>query len=179
MAETVTFEHVDELLRDYLARLSPLLPKKFNGQPPAIDVRLNRRMRSVLGRAYIEEARIELNERLLKKYPEELPPTLAHELSHIIAPIVYGRNGYFHRIGWKKIMNTLGFEATRTHSLDVDEFKRTQKILGWAVCGCPGRQHPIRARVYRNMRRRRRYLCLKCKQELKPLPGTSCRETVK
>ncbi len=165
--EEITVESVNTLLQGYFVRLSPLLHKKFKGQLPHVQVLLNSRMRSVLGRAFIEESRIELNERLLKKYPEELAPTLAHELAHVIAPILYGRNGYFHRLGWKRIMEELGFEPTRTHSLDVAEFKRPQRILGWATCGCVGRRHPIRARVYNNMKHRRRYACLKCKQDLK------------
>ena len=165
--EEITTEHINDLLQNYFDRLFPLLEKKFKGEIPSVQVRLNSRMRSVLGRAYIEDRRIELNERLLKKHPEELAPTLAHELAHVIAPVLYGRNGYFHRLGWKKIMTALGFEPTRTHSLDVDELKRPQRILSWATCGCPGRKHPIRARVYRNMKRHRHYACLKCKQTLK------------
>lgn len=160
-------EAVEALLSVYMQRLAPLLAQKLKAEWPRIHVRFNTRMRSTLGRAYIDENRIELNIRLLERYPHELEPTLAHELAHLIAPKLFGRKGLCHDDGWKQIMSLLGFAPNRTHSLDVAGLKRAQKILGWAECGCPGRRHPLRSRVYRNIQRRRRYACLRCKQELR------------
>ncbi len=164
---TFNSETIESLLSTYMQRLAPLLAQKLKIEWPSVRVRFNTRMRSALGRAYIDENRIELNIRLLERFPQELEPTLAHELAHLIAPKLFGRKGLYHDEGWKQIMALLGFEPSRTHSLDVDGLKRAQKILGWAECGCPGRRHPLRSRVYRNIQRRRRYACLRCKQELR------------
>ena len=169
---TINADHIESLLVAYLRKLSPLFAQKFNGDM-RVRVRLNTRMRSALGRAYIDENRIDLNVRLLEKYPYELEATLAHELAHLVAPRIFGRKGLYHNEGWREIMHLLGFEPSRTHSLDVAELKRPQRIWGWATCGCPGRRHPLRSRVFRNMQRRR-YACLRCKQEL-TIDTSACR----
>jgi SprT protein len=156
----------NELFQSYYSRLSSILSPRQLRALTTTEININRRMRSTLGRAYISENRIELNARLLEKHPEELAPTLAHELAHLVAPMMYGRQGLQHREGWQKVITYLGFEASRTHSLDVAALKNRHQVKAWAVCGCPERKHPIYARRLQKMRRRYRYICVKCRKEL-------------
>lgn len=155
------------LLSNFRRRLQPFLTDRQEHYVAAADVRLNPRMRTALGRAFLSENRIELNRRLLEKHPEELAPTLAHELAHLVAPLIYGRRGLSHGEGWQKIVRCLGFAPSRTHDLDVSEMKSRHAVKAWAVCACEGRRHAIYAQKLRKIRRRYRYLCLRCKQEIR------------
>jgi len=131
------------------------------------DIIFNKSLRTSLGRAIFLENRIELNPTLLAEYPDELEPTFAHELAHLIAPILYGRSGCGHQIGWQKVMHDFGYSPQRTHRLPVGCLKRTHAVAAKAKCGCVGFAHEIKPRRYRKMRYgRQRYRCLKCKQEL-------------
>jgi SprT protein len=166
-ANEISLSQVRKLFDSYCAKLAPFLTGAQRDWLRETTVNLNTRMRSALGRAYLQYNRIELNLRLLRKHPEELPATLAHELAHLVAPLLYGRRGLNHSEGWQKAMELLGFAPERTHSLDVDELKNHHRVAAWATCGCPGRRHPIRTRVLNKMRRRYRYACLRCKRELR------------
>lgn len=131
------------------------------------EVVMSDRLRTTLGRAYLQKNRIELNAALLEKYPHELEPTFAHELAHLVAPMLYGRAGLAHQIGWKKVMHLFGYPPERTHKLPVGEKKRPHRVMAHASCGCPERVHKIKPVTFRKMRYgRRRYICLKCKTEI-------------
>jgi SprT protein len=161
-----------ELLALFRAKLCFILSLSQIQKLEAIEINLNTRMRSALGRAFLLENRIDLNERLLKKHPEELAATVAHELAHLAAPLIYGRKGLHHREGWRRVMKYLDFPADRTHSLNTDEFKARQCAKAWAACGCPDRRHPIYAQKLRKIKKRYCYICLKCKQEIHIITNT-------
>jgi len=130
----------------------------------ATKVVYNRRLRSSIGRAHLHQNLIELNPKILTRHPEEFEKTYAHELAHIVAPLIFGKHG----LGWKKVMQDFGFPPERTHSLPIPRHK--QRGVATAQCGCQGRIHEIKVRRYRKMRfGRRTYICLKCHEPLKNL----------
>lgn len=161
---------MDELSRTHQNLLekieSHLRPEQFEWLRKG-KIKLNPRLRTSLGRACYHGNWIEINPRLVEKYPHELAPTLAHEFAHVVAPLLFGNHGHGHRLGWQRTMRLLGFPPERTHNLDVDEFKVSHSVVAWGFCGCE-KPHPIKKRRYLRMRfKRRRYQCLKCGEVLK------------
>ena len=156
-----------EFLRELLAKLDPHLDPDTRIILSRTKLVNNPRLRTAIGRAFYFENRIELNPHLLRIHPLELMPTLAHELAHIAAPLLFGRAGLGHQIGWKKVMEYLGFEPERTHTLSVEPLRRPHKPVTYATCGCPGFSHPVKPRMYRKITfGRARYQCIHCRQLL-------------
>ncbi|MBL7221942.1 MAG: SprT-like domain-containing protein [Phycisphaerae bacterium] len=88
---------------------------------PDLDRRVtivyNPRLRTTLGRAMLEDNRVELNVRLLRAYPDELPGTLIHELAHLAVRMRYG-NARPHGREFKALMRSVNMPADATHHLD-------------------------------------------------------------
>lgn len=81
-------------------------------------VKLNKRLKSTAGRAFIESVPqyIELSHDLFSLYPEEFQTdTIPHELAHLVAYTVFNDPG--HGKGWKTVMCTIGVEPNRCHNM--------------------------------------------------------------
>jgi SprT protein len=122
---------------------------------PRLRVAYNPRLRSTLGRALLEEARVELNPRLLMAHPEELVGTLAHELAHLV---VHDRYGVVapHGSHFRALMRALGLSDQATHRLDVSLVRRRRRrYLYLHRCSDCGRSFIARSI-------RRGYYCIAC-----------------
>ncbi len=84
-----------------------------------VSIGYNPRLRTTLGRAMLEENRVELNVHLLRAHPEELLATLVHELAHLAVRMLYG-NAAAHGLEFKTLMAAAGVSAATTHKLDTD-----------------------------------------------------------
>lgn len=106
----------------------------------------NRRLRTALGRADFGARTIELNPALLDRHPEELVPTLVHELCHLVAGPRAG-----HGPRWREAMRNLGQRAEACHRLDVGELRSRRRVWIWTCVRC-GETYPRRSRVTRHHR---------------------------
>jgi predicted SprT family Zn-dependent metalloprotease len=79
-------------------------------------VKLNARLTSTGGRAFIDLGYIDLSCYLLERNPEYYrEDTIPHELCHIIAWRIYGDRG--HGKGWKYVMLQTGVNGKRCHTM--------------------------------------------------------------
>jgi SprT protein len=82
----------------------------------------NPRLRTTLGRAMLDDNRVELNVHLLRAYPDELLGTLTHELAHLVARMRYG-NVRPHGREFKALMRVVNMSPATTHRLDTEGLK--------------------------------------------------------
>lgn len=115
-----------------------------------LRVVFNPRLRTAVGRADFSGCTIELNARLLDRHPEELLPTLVHELCHLVA----GRRAA-HGPRWREAVTALGFRPETCHRLDVEDLTVRRRLWLW-VCVVCGERYP------RHHRKARRYRCGDC-----------------
>lgn len=145
-----------------LARLARYLGRRIGARRRVRDLAViwNRRLRTALGRAHFAVRTIELNPTLLDRHPEELLPTLVHELCHLI---VGARAG--HGPGWREAMLALGAPPVACHKLDVSDLTARRRVWIWTCtsCGCTYR---------RRSRGARRYRCGRCRGRLRVEPAT-------
>lgn len=118
--------------------------------PRRVRVIFNSRLRSTLGRADFTNVTVELNPHLLDRNPQELLPTLVHELCHLAAGPRAG-----HGPRWKAMMQACAAEPTVCHTLDTSHVKRRRRIWIWRCKSC-GQGYP------RHHRGARRYRCGDC-----------------
>ena len=115
----------------------------------------NRRLRTALGRADFGGRTIELNPTLVDRHPEELLPTLVHELCHLVAGARAG-----HGPRWREAMRALGAEPRACHRLDVSDLAARRRAWLWRCTGC--------GESYRRRRRdAHRYRCGRCGRKLR------------
>lgn len=132
-----------------LSRLAGALLSRLQrgGQRRPIRVLFNRRLRTVAGRADGRAHAIELNPHLLDRHPEELVPTLVHELCHLAVGVGDG-----HGERWRRAMLALGFAPATCHQLDVVGLE-VQRRRAWrwscAACGETYLRHHRGARRFR------------------------------
>ena len=118
---------LSRLANGLLARLPP---GRGRGRPVA--VRFNPRLRTAAGRADGAARAIELNPRLLDRHPEELVPTLVHELCHLAVGVGDG-----HGERWRGAMRALGFPPVACHQLDVAGLEaRRRRTWRWSCARC-------------------------------------------
>jgi predicted SprT family Zn-dependent metalloprotease len=106
---TLTQPALRLIVRSFLRRLGE------EHRAPRVRVTFNHRLRTAIGRSDPSAGRIYLNPRLLDRYPQELVPTLVHELCHVVAGLQAG-----HGPRWKGLMETLGYPPDTYHDLDVE-----------------------------------------------------------
>jgi predicted SprT family Zn-dependent metalloprotease len=86
----------------------------------------------------------------------------------LVAPLLFGKLGCAHQIGWRQVMQLFGFPPERTHHLPVGELRYQHRVVAKGICGCKDLIHEIKPIRFRKIRYgRRRYRCLKCRQELR------------
>ena len=95
----------------------------------------NPRLRSTLGRATLDENLVELNTRLLREHPEELVPTVVHELAHLAVHIRYGSVAP-HGIHFRTLMRAAGVSPKATHRLPVAHLRRKRYLYLHRCSAC-------------------------------------------
>jgi len=91
-----------------------------------VRIGYNPRLRTTLGRAMLDERRVELNVRLLSRHRGELIPLLAHELAHVVVHMRYGRVGA-HGRHFRTLMRAVNMSPRATHDLPVKQLARRRK----------------------------------------------------
>lgn len=80
----------------------------------------NPRLRTTIGRALLEEGKLELNPLLLGRHPEEMRGVVIHELAHLVVTARHGLYVAPHGEEWKNLMRLAGESTKATHNLNVD-----------------------------------------------------------
>ncbi len=128
--------------------------------PRLVKIGYNPRLTTTLGRAVFNDMRVELNPHLLCDNPDELAPTLAHELAHLVVNMRYGRVSP-HGREFKTLMRAVNLSGKATHNLPVSHLRRRQtKYLYLHRCEECGYQFVARSV-------RRQYYCLACGPKMK------------
>ena len=79
-------------------------------------VRMNARLKTTAGRAFLEDWIVELSPELMSEHTEQFcRDTIPHELAHLVAFKVYGDCG--HGKGWKSIVREFNIPTTRLHNM--------------------------------------------------------------
>jgi predicted SprT family Zn-dependent metalloprotease len=79
------------------------------------EIRMNSRLTSTAGRAFLQDNYVDLSCYLLQNNPEYFRiDTIPHELCHHIAFRIYGDRG--HGKGWKYVMKSMGLSGDRCHT---------------------------------------------------------------
>lgn len=121
-----------------------------------VRIGYNARLRTTLGRALLDEHRVELNPHLLRDHPGELIPTLAHELAHLAVHLRYGRAAASHGLEFRTLMRALDLSGRATHDLPVGHLRQgRRRYLYVHRCDTCGVQVVAR-RVLRNR------ICARC-----------------
>ncbi len=132
------------IVRSYLRRID------HEERTERVRVIFNWRMRTAIGRSEPSRNRIYLNPRLIDRHPEELIPTLVHELCHLVAGYKAG-----HGPEWQELMWRCGFPPETFHELDVSEFLAARRSWRWRCRRC--------GEIYvRKNRAAHRYRCGTC-----------------
>ena len=122
----------------------PLLP----GQ---VRIGYNPRMRTSLGRAVLDDRRVELNTRLLREHPGELVTTFVHELAHVAVHIRYGRVAP-HGRHFRTLMRAVNLSPDATHNLPVAHLKRRRRrylyLHRCSDCGYSFIARSVRRNIY-------------------------------
>jgi len=95
-------------LRKLYPALSPIRPA----------VKYNKRLKTTAGRAFVERnpQEIDLSTDLLWQHTDEMiNQVLPHEYAHLVAYTIFKDSG--HGTAWKLIMQQLGLEPLRCHSM--------------------------------------------------------------
>ena len=100
-----------------------------------VTIVYNPRLRTTLGRAILDDNRVELNVHLLRAYPDELLPAVVHELAHLAAPMRYGKVRP-HGREFKALMRAVNVPDDATHRLDTARLKlRRRRYIYLHRCG--------------------------------------------
>ena len=127
--------------------------------PSRVRIGYNPRLRTTLGRARLEDRVVELNPRLLSEHPDELVPTLVHELAHVVVYMRFGRVAP-HGAHFRVLMSAAGLSAKATHDLPVAHLRRRrQRYLYVHRCDHCGQQFVARSV-------KRGYCCAACGPEM-------------
>ena len=124
-----------------------------------VRVGYNGRLRTTLGRAVLDDLRVELNPRLLHDHPAELVPTLVHELAHLVVHERYGRVAS-HGRHFRTLMAAVRLSAAATHKLPTAHLKRRRRRYLY-LHRCSDCGYSFIARSVR-----RNYYCIACGPEM-------------
>lgn len=103
----------DNVAKEFWNRARRAYGEKI-GQLP--QVKLNKRLTSTAGRAFLESGYIDLSVYLLGRNTDYYRrDTIPHELCHMIAWRLYQDRG--HGQGWKSVMAKMGVDGGRCHSM--------------------------------------------------------------
>lgn len=129
MDNQVIYHGIVSIVDDAISILSRHAGEKFAN---SVTIRWNPRMRSTAGRAFLLEAKVELNPKLLhldndtQQSLSQVRQTLLHELAHLLAHHRHGHRIAAHGKEWKQACSDLGIPGeSTTHQLNLPT--RTQK----------------------------------------------------
>ncbi len=126
----------------------------------SVKISYSPRLRTSLGQAVLEKRRVELNTRLLQAHPDQLIPTLIHELAHVAVHMRYGRvppHGRHFRV----LMAAMALNAKATHNLPTARLIRRGRRKFFYVHKCSDCGYSFVAR-----RPRRDCYCRRCGPEM-------------
>ncbi|MBN1943579.1 MAG: SprT-like domain-containing protein [Phycisphaerae bacterium] len=127
---------------------------------PRVKIVYNPRLSTTLGRACLENLRVELNPRLLGEHPEELLPTLGHELAHLVVYARHGSAARPHGAEFRRLLRKLQLPDAARHRLPVEHLRRKRaRYLYLHRCRQCGQSFLARSV-------RRNYYCLACGPEM-------------
>lgn len=124
-----------------------------------VRIGYNTRLQTTLGRALLDEDRVELNPHLLREHPGELVGTLVHELAHIVVHRHYGKAGS-HGLHFRTLMAAVRLSPAATHKLPTAHLRRRRRRLLY-LHRCSDCGYSFIARSVR-----RNYYCLACGPEM-------------
>ena len=79
-------------------------------------VKMNARLKTTAGRAFLEDWYIDLSPELMWEHTEQFcRDTIPHELAHLVAYRLHGDEG--HGAGWKGIVREFNIPTTRLHNM--------------------------------------------------------------
>lgn len=151
------FHKLEELRELLLAKIGP--DKRLEAVARC-NIEVNYKMRTTAGKANYTKNKIVLNGRLLTDNTFYIEHTFAHELAHLVSYALYGAVGAGHGRHWRSVMHTFGYAANRCHKLDTSKYARKHPVKGRAKCGC--KVHDLKAKLFNNIQKGRKYKCLKC-----------------
>lgn len=123
---------------------------------PRLRIIYNPRLTTTLGRACFTDLRVELNPRLLNEHPDELIPTLGHELAHLVVYDRHGKSAPPHGREFRLLLRRLQLPDNARHHLPVAHLRRTRsRYLYLHRCSVCGRSFLARSV-------RRQYYCVAC-----------------
>ena len=93
-----------------------------------VTISYNAQLRTTLGRALLDEARVELNPHLLREHPDELGGVLAHELAHMVVHARH-KDEPPHGRRFRRLMEIVSAPAEATHGLRPGAARRKRRIL--------------------------------------------------
>ena len=94
--------------------------KRFSEVYPQIgkvpEIKINARLKTTAGRAFLEENYIDLSAELFWEHTENFTSdTIPHELAHMVAYRVFGDEG--HGKGWYSIIEQFDIKTARLHQM--------------------------------------------------------------
>jgi len=126
-----------------------------------ITVKMNGRLSTTAGRAWLTTGLIEFSSKLYAENTEVfLEDTVPHEFAHIVAYRVYGSRG--HDFSWKHVCSALGSDTQRCHTYAVA--KKTVNTTPM-YCGCMVHEFTPQRMAW--VRKGKTYKCRNCGQVLK------------
>jgi predicted SprT family Zn-dependent metalloprotease len=125
----------------------------------------SRRMRTRAGVANEPDAKIALNARLLARHPDEVLPTLVHELAHLVRFDRHGPTRRPHGARWRRLMVLAGFPPTACHRMDVGDLavRRAAWLYRCATCA---REYRVGSLRHRRLERNARAYGCSCRRPL-------------
>lgn len=157
----------NEKIREGIA----LAEKHFGRSFPIPKIEFNLRGRAA-GRAHYSENLIRLNTHLFRENENEfIARTVPHELAHLIAYQVFGREGTGHGHNWRFVCRVLGMtDVTRCHHYkNVIPARIRKKMPRFAfLCNC-ATPHRVTSIKVKRMQQGTRYRCVRCNSPLRPI----------
>ena len=101
-----------------------------------------------------------------KYFDDNLANTVPHEVAHYVADVLFGFNRIRpHGVEWKNIMDRFGAEPIRTCTYNMDGIPTRQFRMFSYKCDCS--VHQLTSRRHNQIQRKRKiYVCQKCRQSL-------------
>jgi SprT protein len=117
---------------------------------------------SAAGTADMLRNRVSFNEQIAAGNFDKFDKTIAHEVSHIFACILF--KDYGHGRFWKLVFRALGFTPDRCHEYDMTGVTVRRQGRHKYTCGCPGKVHELSTRRHNKFQagKCKNLKCLRC-----------------
>jgi len=127
---------------------------------PKISFELN--SKRIAGMANHHKNEITINPKFLVEFPEQIiSRTVGHEIAHLLADTLYPRAKRHHGPEWKYVARSLNVEATRCHSMILNEVKNK----GFEY-KCPCQTYWLSLTKHKRAQWGTNYSCPTCKQKI-------------